>query len=164
MKYFAYGSNMSIARLRKRVPSAVLIGCGMLKAHDLRFHKSSHDGSGKCDAYFTGTDGDIIYGALFEIDPDEQSDLDEAESLGHGYDAKDVEVLVEDEIKINAMTYIATKINQDLKPYSWYMNHVLIGAKELALPGEYIEAKILSIDSIEDKDKEREAKERAVHS
>ena len=40
MKYFAYGSNMSFARLQARVPSARSLGCYALRQHDLRFHKS----------------------------------------------------------------------------------------------------------------------------
>ncbi len=79
MKYFAYGSNMSIARLRERVPSAVSFGCHALKEHDLRFHKSSKDGSGKCNAFFTGNDDDTILGVLFEIKSSEMSALDRAE-------------------------------------------------------------------------------------
>jgi gamma-glutamylcyclotransferase len=53
MYYFAYGSNMSLSRLRERVPSAEAVGCFSLNGHDLRFHKLSKDGSGKCDAFFT---------------------------------------------------------------------------------------------------------------
>ncbi|RKU09398.1 hypothetical protein C6502_12825 [Candidatus Poribacteria bacterium] len=30
-------------------------------------------------------------------------------------------------------------INRELKPYSWYKQHVLIGAKEQRLPKRYIE-------------------------
>jgi len=81
MLYFAYGSNMSVSRLRKRVPSASPLGCHILKKHDLRFHKKSKDGSGKCDAYETSNDKDIVYGALFGIDPNEKPALDAAEGL-----------------------------------------------------------------------------------
>lgn len=49
--YFAYGSNMSSARLRARVPSCRPIGIAFLPGHELRFHKRSKDGSGKCDAF-----------------------------------------------------------------------------------------------------------------
>ena len=37
--YFAYGSNMSERRLRKRVPSAKVVGTGILKNHCLTFQK-----------------------------------------------------------------------------------------------------------------------------
>jgi gamma-glutamylcyclotransferase len=164
MYYFAYGSNMSIARLRERVPSASLIGCHTLGAHDLRFHKASKDGSGKCDACFTDNSDDIVYGALFEMDPAQKSDLDRAEGLGSGYELKEVNVIAADGSFINATTYVATKINKNLKPYSWYVNHVLVGAKETSLPVDYIQKKIEAVEAIEDDDKERYAKEHAVHT
>ena len=40
MKYFAYGSNMSIVRLKQRVPSAQKVGIVTLKNHQLRFSRS----------------------------------------------------------------------------------------------------------------------------
>lgn len=59
MKYFAYGSNMSLLRLWQRVPSAVRIGVFTLQGHQLRFHKLGKDGSGKCDAYQTNNTLDL---------------------------------------------------------------------------------------------------------
>ena len=163
MKYFAYGSNMSIARLKERVPSAMPLGCFTIKEHDLRFHKSSKDGSGKCDAFFTGNGEDVIFGALFEINPSEKTALDRAEGLGSGYNEKEITFIAEDGISFKAITYFATSINEDLKPYSWYVNHVLVGAKETSLPNDYIQRKITAAQSIEDNDKERDAKQRAIH-
>jgi hypothetical protein len=50
-EYFAYGSNMETARLRERMPSAKPLGVAKLSGHELRFHKRSKDGSGKCNAF-----------------------------------------------------------------------------------------------------------------
>ena len=164
MYYFAYGSNMSLSRLRDRVPSAVALGCYTLHEHDLRFHKSSRDGSGKCDAYFTSNTRDVIYGALFRIDPSEKPALDKAEGLGYGYDEKEVDVIAQDGSQTKATTYVASNINTSLKPYSWYMNHVLIGARETSLPIEYIQHKMDSVEVMEDSNKERDEKQRAIHN
>lgn len=164
MKYYAYGSNMSISRLRERVPSAEALGCYALKRHDLRFHKSSKDGSAKCDAFYTGADGDVIFGALFEISPTEKPFLDKAEGLGYGYDEKLVIVNAADESSLEATTYFATIIDEHLKPYSWYVNHVLVGAIEAPLPDKYVQSKIRGIGSIQDPDIERDSREYAVHS
>ncbi len=163
MKYFAYGSNMSIARLRERISSAVSFGCHALKKHDLRFHKSSKDGSGKCDAFFTDNEEDTIFGVLFEINSSEKSALDRAEGLGFGYDEKEVTVIANDDSLIQAITYIATNIDESLMPYSWYVNHVLVGANETSFPEDYVQRKIIDVQSIVDDDKTRDAKERAIH-
>ena len=163
MLYFAYGSNLSIARLRARVPSADPLGCHVLEGHDLRFHKVGRDGSAKGDAYFSATSTDVIYGVLFEICASEKPALDLAEGLGNGYEIKTISVTALNGFTRSAFTYQATHIDCKLKPYSWYMNHVLIGARESHLPEDYIQRKILSIESIEDNDKMRCALESAIH-
>lgn len=163
MKYFAYGSNMSLSRLRERVPSSERIGIFILVEHELRFHKSSTDGSGKCDAYQTRKPSDVVIGALFEINEDEKSALDKAEGLGVGYKEKTVKVKNEFGDVFNAVTYYATKIDATLKPYSWYLNHVIVGAKETNVPDQYLNV-IQSTESIKDLDTSRDAKQRAIHS
>jgi len=163
MKYFAYGSNMSLARLRARTPGAVSLGRHDLPGHELRFHKSSRDGSAKCDAFYTGLEADVIMGVLFEIDPAEKTLLDKAEGLGHGYDEKVVAIVSMDRASLTAHTYVATHIKANLRPYAWYLHHVLVGAREAGLPESYIDTRILSVETMEDPDREREARERAIY-
>ena len=163
VKYFAYGSNMSLLRLKERVPSAKKIGIVTLKNHQLRFNMSGNDGSGKCDSFQTNKSEDIVIGALFEINRDEKSTLDQAESLGVGYDEKIVSVQSNSGEVFEAFMYYAIKIDPALKPYSWYLNHVIIGAKEIKVPLNYL-AVIESIECVEDPDKSRNAKQRAMYS
>ncbi|TQV85542.1 gamma-glutamylcyclotransferase family protein [Aliikangiella coralliicola] len=162
MKYFAYGSNMSLSRLRQRVPSAKLLGAYKLAKHDLRFHKVSKDGSGKCDAFDTGSKDDFIIGVLFDIDAGEKPQLDKAEGLGYGYNEKEVTVVDDGQNVETAVTYYATKINDELTPYTWYKHHVLVGARDAKLPADYVQ-KIESIPAIEDPDTARESKQMAIY-
>lgn len=163
MKYFAYGSNMSLARLRQRVPSAVALGCYSIRGYDLRFHKVGQDGSAKCDAYYTGNTCNVIYGVLFEIEPSEKPGLDKAEGLGQGYNEKRVWVSTHTGRRYEAKTYIASSMNPALKPFSWYLNHVLVGAKESSLPYAYIQQKIMAIATIKDINKKRDDEQWAIH-
>lgn len=163
MKYFAYGSNMSSARLLERTPSAKPIGRCTLRGHDLRFHKAGADGSSKCDAFFTGSDDHLVHGVLFEIHAAEKPALDKAESLGWGYEEKSVTVIAENGALHQALTYVALRFDRELLPYAWYRNHVLRGANEWALPQDYIRSKIESIKTKEDTDELRNTKEWAVH-
>jgi hypothetical protein len=153
---------MSLLRLRERVPSAQKIEIVTLKNHQLRFNMSGIDGSGKCDAFETNNSEDKVIGALFEINRNEKVILDRAESLGSGYDEK--LVFVENELGeiFEALIYCAIKIDPSLKPYSWYLNHVIVGAKETKLPTYYL-AVIESVECIEDSDKSREAREHAIY-
>lgn len=162
MKYFAYGSNMSLRRLQQRTPSAASIGLFSLAKHDLRFHKAGQDGSAKCDAFYTGSAGDRVYGVLFELAQQEKHLLDHAEGLGAGYEEKRVCVVNENGCAVNAAIYYATDIDTRLKPFSWYKNHVLIGAQESKLTFDYIQ-KIIRTESIEDPDKYRCAQQRALY-
>ncbi|MBA6353670.1 gamma-glutamylcyclotransferase [Colwellia sp. BRX10-9] len=163
MKYFAYGSNMSLIRLQQRVPSAQKIDTVSLKNHQLRFNMSGKDGSGKCDSFYTNNSDDVVVGALFEIDENEKPILDRAESLGSGYNEKTVSVINEQGKTFEALIYCAIKIDPSLKPYTWYLNHVIVGAKETKLSTDYL-AIIESVVCIEDPNKERETKERAMYS
>ena len=72
MLCFSYGSNMSLARIRDRVPSARFFAVATLKAHRLKFHKISKDGSGKCDAKETENPEDKVVGIVYEFADDEK--------------------------------------------------------------------------------------------
>jgi len=111
MKYFAYGSNMSLTRLRERVPSAMVLGTFSLRDHELRFHKHGKDDSGKCDVFFTGDNFHVVFGVLYEIAMSEKSVLDRAEGLGSGYEEKEVIVTDSRGVSERAVTYYATNIN-----------------------------------------------------
>ena len=155
MIYFAYGSNMSIARLRKRVPSARRKAIACLYGHRLVFHKISLDGSGKCDAFETNNNEDHLMGIVYQIDPAQRHGLDRAEP---GYEVKNIRIKTLSGEEVAAFTYCADKIDTDLKPYHWYKQHVMFGAKENGLPAEYIK-NIESINSINDQNIERVQRE-----
>jgi hypothetical protein len=163
MFYFSYGSNMSVRRLRSRVPSARFVSIAALQRHELRFHKVGRDGSGKCDAYETGNPEDVVWGVLFEIAAAEKPVLDERESLGYGYDEKDVVLTIPSGGTVTAFTYCAILIDPKLKPLSWYTHHVVTGAEENGLPEDYIE-KIGQVESTADPDGDRHTREMAIYT
>ena len=138
MLYFAYGSNMSQRRFFSRIPSATLHGWGVLREHQLRFHKSGRDGSAKADALYTGHYHDLTYGVLYNLSEEERRVLDIVEDCGVGYEAKAVEVVGECGNRLSAFTYVALHIDRSMRPYHWYWQHVLQGAEDAGFPEEYI--------------------------
>lgn len=140
MKIFAYGSNMCSKRLKKRISSAKFVAKGFVKRHKIAFHKTSKDGSGKADCYFTGNAQDKVWGVVLEITDDEKIILDKYEGLGDGYTEKTIDVICEGKI-YKTQVYIAESkhIDDSLKPYDWYLNYVIGGAQEFCLPLPYIE-------------------------
>ena len=162
MYYFSYGSNMSTPRMLKRVPSAKVIALGSLNNHKLKFHKIGKDGSSKCNIFETLVSKDIVYGVVYKIRESEKANLDHAEGLGLGYEQKSVKVSIINNQSILAMTYYATKIKEELKPYHWYKEHVVRGAIENKLPSEYV-TKIESVESEEDPEEKRKARELSIY-
>lgn len=158
--HFAYGSNMSARRLQARVRSAKRLGVGTLDDHQLMFRKKSRDGSTKCD--IAPSSGCRVVGVLFKIDADEEKGLDKAE--GKGYRKKEVGVSDAAGQHVRAFTYYAGEeyIDPTLKPYTWYVKHVLVGAEEAGLPVGYLDD-LQRVEGVVDPDPEREKRELAVY-
>lgn len=151
---------MCTNRLRERTPSVQPVGKGSVRGHQLRWHKKSHDGSGKCDIFFTGDHGHWVHGVLFEISEMEKHLLDFVEGLHQGYDEKTVEVVTASGV-ISAVTYFATIIDELRRPYEWYKRFVVEGAIEYGLPEGYVQ-ELQAIESIEDPDAERVLRETRI--
>ena len=92
--YFAYGSNMSTPRIRRRIQSATMLSSAYLAGHSLRFHKKSIDGSAKCDIKHTQIHDDRVHGVVYEIPVREKTVLDRYEGLGNGYEDKQVSIVL----------------------------------------------------------------------
>ena len=150
---FAYGSNMLSSRIQERCPSARALGVVELQGHELKWHKRSKDGSGKCDVVQTKDEKRIVYGVLFEIAESEKRELDKAEGLGNGYEEKQVQVVFEGKQRA-ATLYAATNTDSSLKPYTWYKAFVVAGAKEHKLPSEYIR-QLEAVEATQDPDTKR---------
>ena len=162
MLYFSYGSNMSTIRLTERVPSAHAVAVARLQKHRLKFHKVGKDSSGKGDIECTYDEKDFVYGVVFEILNSEKPQLDSHEGFKNGYDDKIVSIYTQDGKELSAFTYFATNIDPDLKPYEWYIEHVIRGAREHGLPADYINI-ILDIDAMADPDTRRHERELSIY-
>jgi gamma-glutamylcyclotransferase (GGCT)/AIG2-like uncharacterized protein YtfP len=136
--YFAYGSNMSTARLQTRAASASPLGIAVLEGHDLRFHKQGQDGTGKADAYHTGSTADAVWGVLFDMTDGDLRTLDGFE--GSQYARALTNVRRNDGVTTEAWVYMAKPdaLQASLVPSEQYLRYVLDGAREHELPASYI--------------------------
>lgn len=153
-QYAAYGSNLHPDRLRRRTPSAKLIGRCFLPAYSLSFHKkSTKDGSGKCSIHDGGPG---VYLAIFEINEIERKSLDLCEGLGVGYERREIQF---SEFGI-CSTYVASPdfIDGSLAPLDWYKEYVVRGARFNGFPAEYVSL-LESIRAVPDADDDRSNKE-----
>jgi len=153
--YFAYGSNLHPVRLRDRVSSAELLDVIELKKYCLAFHKKSQDGSSKCNLVHTGEESDGVFGAIYQIDSAHKQALDCFEGKGNGYHESQLTVELHGK-EHSCFTYFAQQsyIENNLKPYHWYKNLVVLGAKHLQFPDGYVRS-IELIESVEDPDEAR---------
>lgn len=136
LAYFAYGSNLSSRRLCSRVPGAVPLGPAVLQGHRRVFDKPSRDGSGKAGCVATGNARDRVHGGLVRIPRLALADLDRAEGADGpdpGYRRAGV-VVATGAGPVPAFTYLALRRRPGLRPYPWYLGHLLVGAREFGLP------------------------------
>lgn len=160
--YFAYGSNMSSPRLRARVADARFLCRAELPGYRLRFHKIGRDGSAKCDAESSGDATDRVWGVVYAIPTAQRGLLDAYEGLGRGYRAVDIRLRRENGVALTAFCYLATRIDPRLRPFDWYREHVLRGAREHGLPQPYCAA-IAAVAIRPDRDVARRAGELALY-
>jgi len=134
MRYAAYGSNLHSGRLGHRVASAQLLGTAFLPDWSLRFHKRSVDTSGKCSIQH-GSSG--VHFAIYEISYADRRVLDRIEGVGSGYDVINLDMPGFGQ----CFSYAAseTHIDEALDPYNWYQALVLVGARALGFPSDYVE-------------------------
>lgn len=159
MLYAAYGSNLHPVRLQERVPSAELLGTGVVSGRELRFHKRSFvDGSGKCD--IVPGDG-LVHVAVYDVPEDEKPLLDGFEGLGKGYRVEIVDVPGFSP----CFTYVAMDdhVDASLRPYDWYVRLVLIGCAYHGFPRDYVQAIAIPVlDDAWELDEDPDAERRAA--
>lgn len=133
IRYFAYGSNMSSARLRSRIPSVKVVGQAYLKDRKVLFNKLSTDGSGK--ANLVESPGDVTWGVLYEMN---DSDVEQLDRIEKGYQRIKIRVWQPDGETLEAVTYQSTQLTDDPVAYDWYKDLLITGAREHHLPQNYI--------------------------
>ncbi|XP_076035822.1 gamma-glutamylcyclotransferase-like isoform X2 [Oratosquilla oratoria] len=145
--YFAYGSNLYAKRIHINNPSAKKAAIGELKNFRLDFNYYSRRWKGAA-ATIEESDGDSVWGVLWEVHLDDMDNLDMQEGVHQQiYRPLQVKVLTGDGKEVNARTYqIIRPVEEDRRPSTVYKNVILTGARENGLPEEYIK----KLESIED--------------
>ena len=130
--YFAYGSNLSPARMRERVAGAEPLGAAQLSGFRLCLDKRGHDGSGK--ANLREDAAQVVWGALYRFDASEWPRLDAFELE---YERVGVSVVCSGEVRA-AHTYRSRSLTGDPVPFAWYKRLLVEGARAHGLPVEWI--------------------------
>ncbi len=139
--YFAYGSNMSAARMHERLkPKGVAMGRrvgGRLDGWRLAFDKIARTPAGAGAGNIVATPGASVHGTLNELPLAGFDVLDIFEGVAGGhYERRTVPVVrAETGETVEAITYVALLVGERLKPTREYLAHLLAG-RDL-LPADY---------------------------
>lgn len=165
IQYFAYGSNMLTERLRTRCKSATVRCVASIDGYKLTFSKKSQDGSGKATISPFQDGRSRVYGVVFNLDESDLPILDKIEGVGSGYDRIENFQVHADGLDraLDVVTYIASPGHTDpnLKPFDWYLKLVDAGARQHALPSDYVGA-IEVVPSESDPEIERSSRREAL--
>ena len=130
--YFAYGSNLKLARMRERVPSTRVVAPAWLEEFRLALDKRGGDGSGK--ANLVRKAGSRVWGVVYAFESGAWEALDAHE---RGYERIAVAVAAEGR-RLEAQTYVALLPTGDPVAFDWYKRLILEGAREHGLPAEWL--------------------------
>ena len=140
--YFAYGSNMSSARLfeERLKPEGIASGmrlAGRLDGWRLAFNKRARTPPGAGAGNIVVAPDGIVHGTLNLLPPKGFDVLDRYEGVAGGhYERRPVTVIRGDTgATVDAITYVALLVGEELRPTRAYLAHLLAG-RDL-LPADY---------------------------
>ena len=128
MKYIAYGSNMVEEQMAYRCPNARLIGMGQLPNHRLEFYL--HATVERSRAH-----GASVPVAVWEIDEEDEKNLDHYEGFPKYYTKHKRKVVMDDGSQIEGMVYIM-KLIRPMIPHASYYNGIHSAYTKLGLRSE----------------------------
>ena len=128
MKYIAYGSNMVEEQMAYRCPNARLIGMGQLPNHRLEFYL--HATVERSRAH-----GASVPVAVWEIDDEDEKNLDHYEGFPKYYTKHKRKVVMDDGSQIEGMVYIMNMI-RPLIPHASYYNGIRDAYLKLGIGSE----------------------------
>jgi len=131
--YFAYGSNMSSARLLARVPGCAVHGAARLVDWRLAFDKPSRDGSAKANV--APLIGHLVWGVVWSLPESGWSRLDGFEP---GYERVPCDVFTRSDDRVGVQLYTYRGAPGGHPPFDWYLAHLTDGAEEHGLPDAWV--------------------------
>ncbi len=135
--YFAYGANMNHKHMKD-----ACTGSRFLKRVFLEDHKIIYDGYSdymrrRARANVINSEGDVVWGGLYEIGEADLAPLDVSEFAPNSFDRKKTVVKDEDGKTYDVIVYRREK-RERCAPSTEYRQTIIQGAKDCKLPAEYI--------------------------
>lgn len=133
--YFAYGSNMNLARMHDRGMQVVDVRPGLMRNFRLVFNKCAVGEDGLAHANIAYAPGDRVEGVLYElVDVGEIRRMDPYEGAPRLYSRDVFPIEIDAGAHQPAWVYVANRavILEGLRPAAWYLAHLLEGRPHLS--------------------------------
>lgn len=135
---------MLAERLLRRCASAQFHERAIFPGHRVAFAKRGRDNSGKATLLHVADDDSVFaHGVVYRLAHADLTRLDAIEGVGSGYQRIETEVTIsnQSECSLTVATYMAepAHIDSALKPFDWYLELIVAGARRNTLPIEYCE-------------------------
>lgn len=138
--YFAYGSNLSKQRMQNRTGPLGASHVMRLDGYRLAFNNTDMDGA-ELYANIVPSAGAVTWGAAYWCSPQAMAALDQYEGVADGcYRREWIEIETTDGQRLQAEVYVGGErfTVAEGRPSDWYLDIILLGAKEHGLPDVYI--------------------------
>jgi hypothetical protein len=152
MYYFAYGLNLdredlTKACVKKGIPTPRMLDekAASLPGWVLKFNFFSPTKmGGQANIVFTGQAGDVVCGAVYEVNDVELKIIDWHEGVPRSYARQTVDVTLSDGKRLSGVvTHVVVKgreMDQHVPPTKDTLAHIVKNAKRLGFPADYVKA------------------------
>ena len=127
--YFAYGSNMSAARMKQRLGWEAPRRAASLKDFQLVFDQAGFNNPSWSPANIRSEQGCLVEGMVFEV---EEKDLKILDGYEKYYQRLGVKVMAAQDEKLDAVTYLSKNSRGEKPPTQEYLNFLLEGKSFLS--------------------------------
>lgn len=141
--YVAYGSNLHLAQMAARCPSATIYGTGLLNNWELLYRGMD----GNAHATIARKKGSVVPVLVWSIEPSDEIRLDRYEGYPRYYFKQNVMVEVNGQKKL-AMVYIMDLMKRPATPSKYYIETIRQGYMDNDLDMSYFEDS-LDVNAIE---------------
>ena len=127
--YFAYGSNMSAARMKQRLGWEAPRRAASLKDFQLVFDQAGFNDPSWSPANIRSEQGGLVEGMVYEV---EEKDLKILDGYEKYYQRLEVRVMATQDKNLDAMPYLSKKPQGEKPPSQEYLNFLLEGKSFLS--------------------------------
>lgn len=117
--YIAYGSNLNLSQMKKRCPTAKVIGKSEIEDYELVFKGSKTNAVATIEPF----EGSVVPVLIWDIRDEDEKALDRYEGYPNLYGKEEIKITLDDN-HISAMVYIMTPGHQYGNPSEFYLETI----------------------------------------